>query len=268
MFVLLEIDWSLLLKLSLINQPKLGPRGVLALANGWTTLTHLTIRQCHLDHFGVEVLAPLLPSSLRHLDLAENNIGRDGAWKLAGNLPPNLQYLDISLNQIGDEGCSAVAQHLPDQILKMEANQIGVVGAKALATALLKKRKKKKLQELWLSNNQIGDEGTLALAEVLDKCESIKVLQLTDNGVSEPQLHFVAVMLRHGSSSPHVPNSRRRSYALNSPRRSSMPPTVQSILNIDEHALQKEVSNSESSLVWKRQLTEKLHALQVLMAEK
>jgi Ran GTPase-activating protein (RanGAP) involved in mRNA processing and transport len=251
-----EIDWSFLLKLSLINQPKLGPRGVLPLANGWKTLTHLTIRQSKLGHFGIQTLAPLLPSSLRHLDLAANDIGRDGAWKLAGYLPPNLQYLDVSQNQIGDEGCSAMAQHLPDQILKLDANQIGVVGAKALATALQENKEKKQLQELWLTDNQIGDEGTIALAEAVDQCESIKVLELTDNGISESQLQFVTVMLRHRSSSSSLRTIPRRSTS------SRIPTTLQSILDIDEQALRRELVNTENGQVWKRRLTEKLQALQ------
>lgn len=265
-----EIDWSFLLKLSLINQPKLGPRGVLPLANGWKTLTHLTIRQCKLGHFGVQTLGPLLPSSLRHLDLAGNDIGRDGAWKLAGYLPPNLQYLDVSQNQIGDEGCSAVAQHLPDQVLKLDSNQIGVTGAKALAVALLENKDKKKkngetenhqLQELWLCNNQIGDEGTIALTEAVDQCESIKVLELSDNGLSDSRLQFVTVLLRHRSSSSSYSGPN---VILPQPSNSIIPPTLQSILDIDEKALQKELTNSnaENGSAWKHRLRQKLQALQ------
>lgn len=81
-----EIDWSLLMKLYIRDQP-LGPRGALPLANGWKTLIHLTIENCRLDHFGLQALAPLVPPSLRELNLANNAIGRDGAWKLADYFP-------------------------------------------------------------------------------------------------------------------------------------------------------------------------------------
>jgi hypothetical protein len=238
-----EIDWSFLLRLSIYQQSRLGPRGIVPLGQGWhSTLLELNLVACRLGHFGMQTLAPLLPTSLQTLNLSDNAIGKEGAWKLASMLPPQLKQFDLSRNTIGDEGCSEIVHHLPNNIrnLILSHNQIGDAGAKTLATAIT--ANDRALQEVWLDHNQIQDDGATALMEALDQCPSIKVLELTDNPISSSRMHVLNVILRHRttksatrrvSTSSHVEmqNDSKSSLSFSEHHPSTLPTaTIQTIL--------------------------------------
>jgi hypothetical protein len=87
--------------------------------------------------------SPAVNMTLRELVLDSNALGADGAKRVAGII-----------------GCSSSIK-----VVKMADNIIGDQGATFVAEAL--SLNKGVLEELWLSNNSIGDAGALALANVL-----------------------------------------------------------------------------------------------------
>ena len=82
----------------------------------------------------------------------------------------NLLSLSLRYHSIHDFGSILLAQALEGVqchliSLNLECNRIGVAGAEALASTILK-RNMTSLQFLGLSNNLISDDGAIALAEV------------------------------------------------------------------------------------------------------
>ena len=93
-------------------------------------------------------------------------------------------WLDLSSRLLSAKGAAVLAQALLVGALPMlkqlwlDDNQIGDEGCKALAEHL-----PTSLEMLWLSENQIGDEGCMALAEHLPT--SLKELWLGDNQIGD-----------------------------------------------------------------------------------
>ena len=98
-----------------------------------------------------------------------------------------------TITKVDMSGCSLHADHVrvflrevssnklkPIQILELSRNNIGDVGAAALALGL---KFCINLQELRLINNKIGDDGAAALAQGLKSCNSLQTLQLTINSI-------------------------------------------------------------------------------------
>ena len=86
-----------------------------------------------------------------------------------------LKSANLGLNDIGDEGVIAISEALKTNSTLTElglesysesTNKIGPAGAQALADML---QVNSALTSLYLQNNNIGDEGGKAIAEVLPK---------------------------------------------------------------------------------------------------
>ena len=88
----------------------------------------------------------------------------------------NLQWTDEDVVKL----CGAIAtgKLVKLEILRLFDNQIGDAGAAALAEVA---GKLPQLKELWLDGNQIGDAGAAALAEVAGKLPQLSILSLYDN---------------------------------------------------------------------------------------
>ena len=98
-----------------------------------------------------------------------------------------------TITKVAMSGCNLLDDHVrvflrevssnklkPIQTLELSRNNIGDVGAAALAQGL---KSCINLQELRLVNNKIGDDGAAALAQGLKSCNSLQILQLTINSI-------------------------------------------------------------------------------------
>eukprot|EP00937_MAST-01D_sp_MAST-1D-sp2_P005239 g5239.t1 len=123
------------------------------------------------------------------------------AVELQFNSP--LKSANLGGNDIGDGGVIAISEALKTNSTLTElglqsewnsSNKIGPAGAQALADML---KVNSPLTSLNLYNNNIGDEGGKAIAEVLSKCP-LKVLNLAANGIGNPGAAALAVVLPNG----------------------------------------------------------------------
>ena len=123
----------------------------------------------------------------RILDLSGNRFTSQGAAVLATHLIkcPSLKMLDLSFNRLSDAGIRPLADLLsrnpPLSLRKLFLNKNGISndGARCLANLL---QTNQTLEELWLSDNEIGNAGVQHLAHVLAYCnKSLKVLVLSSN---------------------------------------------------------------------------------------
>lgn len=98
------------------------------------------------------------------------------------------KYIFLGSQKVGDEGARAVARALStpgNEIVgvNLDSCKITCEGAKALATGL---KGNQVLEELVLLDNEIGDDGAVALAEALATAPSaLRVLSLPRNRIGE-----------------------------------------------------------------------------------
>jgi Ran GTPase-activating protein (RanGAP) involved in mRNA processing and transport len=172
------------------------------------TITTLNFAYNNIGKDGAKALADALKvnNTITELDLFRNNIGIDGAKALAAMLKKNktIKELDLSGNYIGNNG----AKELTDTLKKnktitklyLQYNNIGDAGVIVLGRACAGKEIEvefnddekndlfKKAQgtfegeKLDLSNNNIGIEGAIAIAGMLEKNKTIKELNLACAG--------------------------------------------------------------------------------------
>lgn len=132
-----------------MNDNNIGPGGATALAPVLQYFTNmwlgLHIRNNNIDAVGAKALAPILQqlTTLGSLDISTNNIGDIGVVALASafqQIPCTLGGLNISYNAITAKGISVFADFLP----RSGAGDCSEIS-------------------IDLSNNNIGNEGALAL---------------------------------------------------------------------------------------------------------
>lgn len=156
---------------------RVGDAGAAALASvlvsGPAQLTDLDLGHCSFGPDGLAALAHALAQNpgLKALLLAYNEIDCGGAAVLARALHSNdtLETLDLSCCNCVNAGAAALAQALLRNrgltSLNLDSNQeIGPEGTRALAGALAQNST---LCELVLSETDVGDEGAMALAKAL-----------------------------------------------------------------------------------------------------
>ena len=135
----------------------------------------------------IEALAAHHPL-LEELDLGCMNIGRHECDALAVLLPTTteLRELDLSNNDIDDEGVDAVAGALANnsrlRILYLCGNRITVGGCQSMAALL--EHPNCNLEELYLDENNIGNEGALIFANALVNNRKLKELDIDNNDIT------------------------------------------------------------------------------------
>ena len=108
--------------------------------------------------------------NLSVLNLTDTQLSSHRALSLARGMSSSLNIHEFRVreNSIGDDGAKAIAVILSKcdnlQLLDVAQNEITVVGALALLSAL----RGKKIFELDFSRNKIGSQGALALTQVLN----------------------------------------------------------------------------------------------------
>lgn len=164
-------------------------------------------------------------AKLQKLNLCNNQIDDAAVKALTNALKDNigLKSLNLACNQISSDGVNALVQLLEThcqsasilkfrlapalEILNLSDNQIDSSGAKNLSKVL----KQYKLRELDLGNNNIGDEGAIAVAKLLAyynsgrgtsafsvwPSPSLKTLVLHDNQISDKGAHDLAKILQN-----------------------------------------------------------------------
>ncbi|CAF3398155.1 unnamed protein product [Rotaria sp. Silwood1] len=150
---------------------------------------HADLSYCHLINADISIVVNeiIIDKKFTELWLHGNEITSHGASILASGLINNskLKSLDFSFNPISDLGVHSLSQALlPHQnsslkILYLSKNNISNNGVIYLSEMLKINRT---LNELWLSNNDIGDEGVKLLANVLAYYnKTLKILSLSMN---------------------------------------------------------------------------------------
>ena len=120
-------------------------------------LTNITIDDCDFGDEGARLFALALGSckkSLQRLDLQNNNIADEGMVDIitALSMHPHLEYLDLDGNGLRKDGCVALGT-----LLRCSAT---------------------KLRKLFISHNEINDEGIEALVLALRSCSCLQSLNI------------------------------------------------------------------------------------------
>ncbi|CAF0976493.1 unnamed protein product [Rotaria sp. Silwood1] len=200
--------------------------GALTLAEGLNNniaLETLDLRNNFISDIGVKSLAlAIINSNLKTLNLESNGITTEGAPYLAQMLENNrtLTELYLSKNHLGDRGVELLANVLNDekknhhdqdnkgvhmsnpstlQHLYLGHNDITDIGMKHLADMLKTNRM---LTWLWLSGNEIGNQGVELLADTLAyHNSSLEWLFLNSNkAISDPSVDALVHMLKRNHS--------------------------------------------------------------------
>lgn len=166
----------------------LGDAGAQELARVWlptaTSLKSLDLRYNDISGPGCEALCHGIQqlnqqSSLAKLYLEGNRIQDQGANELGKLLEENisLQELFLGANSIGSSGAASLAGCLRKNkvITKiyLEGNSIGPDGAEAFTSVLTELNGDTSLKHLFVDNNDIGKEGSKALAKALNSGTAI-----------------------------------------------------------------------------------------------
>lgn len=130
---------------------------------------------------------------LKVLDLMGNGLDDAALSKIVKGLAHDesiLEFLSLDFNDIGTVGAQAIANMLQQKNCHLKdlhacCNRIGSEGAEALAQGL---RHNSSLQTLLLSLNDIGNEGAGALAQAMSVNTTLTKLCIPSNNVGNPGL--------------------------------------------------------------------------------
>jgi Leucine-rich repeat (LRR) protein len=153
------------------------------------TLQDLNFYSEHLDARAIISLSEAFKecTKLLRVELGDNAIGDEGASALGKALQNcrNLNSLGLFFNNIGDAGIKDLAAEL-EQIqalrsLDISGNEIKADGAKSIAKLTM-------LTRLFLDDNEIGDDGATALAAAFSRSETLEILSLRSNLISDSSI--------------------------------------------------------------------------------
>ncbi|KAM9834918.1 NACHT, LRR and PYD domains-containing protein 3-like isoform 2-T2 [Syngnathus typhle] len=180
--------------------------GLKALAAGLAkpqcTLQVLGLESCNLSKESCEALASVLssPGSLRELDLSENDLYDDGLEALAAGLAKpqcTLQVLGLESCNLSEKSCEALASILSSpgtlRELYLSNNDLCDDGLEALAAGLA--NPECTLEVLELEGCNLSKESCEALASVLSSPGSLRELDLSENELCDDGLEALAAGL-------------------------------------------------------------------------
>eukprot|EP00758_Cryptobia_borreli_P003974 Tbor_TRINITY_DN409_c0_g1::TRINITY_DN409_c0_g1_i1::g.3165::m.3165 len=185
-----------------INRNHLGSRGAAAIGEMLMknqVLYSLNMSSNGIGLEGVSLLAEGLKhnTTLAELNLSSNNIGAKGCQALATVLDQtNLVKIDLQRNAIGDVGVLKLAECLESSHiiqhsvaeLRLESNNIGEIGIKALAGLV---KLSPTLTKLYLCKNNIKS-GLQAMAIELQNNNVLKELMMSDCKIPESDIIHLA----------------------------------------------------------------------------
>ena len=165
-----------------------------------TSITYLDISSSGIDNKTAEYISEAIRANpktkITRLNLRNNRISGEGAKALANT---TITKLDLRNNHIGGEDVKALAEALKINgtitELYLGCNSIDDDGIKDLADSI-KVNPQTKITTLELMGNLISDEGTKALAEMLNANTTITMLFLNGNIVRDDGAKALAEMLK------------------------------------------------------------------------
>ena len=186
---------------------QIGRGGAYVLSNTFSCYAQCLRKLClsKIENEGCMAIGIMLShcTHLEELDVSYNRIGDAGAFVLANSFSHYARYLRrlcINNNYIKSEGCKAIATalnhctHLEE--LNISYNHIGSVGASFLASTF--NHHPLSLHKLDInSNDNIGFEGCIPIAKVLQFCENLRELNLSYISRGNGAIILFAKTLKH-----------------------------------------------------------------------
>ncbi|XP_047431512.1 NACHT, LRR and PYD domains-containing protein 12-like [Mugil cephalus] len=193
-------------------------------------LKTLRLQSCGLDPQACKYLVAALTKSpkLKELDLSKNNIGNDGLWHLSCGLrvpeckletlrlsqcniektgcshlalslqdnPSHLKVLDLSINPVGDGGARELFECFDiSQLTKLEMYHCSLTGLSCKPIGEALKSETSTLIELNLSNNDLKDEGFIALCMCMYAWCRLEKLNVSRCGITQVSCTYLAKVL-------------------------------------------------------------------------
>ena len=171
----------------------MGPECCTALAQGLrcnTTLKELDIGVNGIADGGLASLCASIDAGchVQQLCLSQNGLTDKGGVSIAGPLQTCevlLQTLDLSNNKLGPEAATALGNALSCNSvltsLRLEHNVFGEEGGTGFAVGLASRT----LTQLNLSDNELRDKGSAAIAKMLDRSPALRTLDLRHNVIGD-----------------------------------------------------------------------------------
>jgi len=179
--------------LNLARNPKIGDEGLKVFYNGTKSLSGIVLpnlrtfdlSECQIGVEGLKALQKfLVQSSLTNLSLASNPLGPSSCVPLASlfTTAQKIQFISLASCEVGDEGVITLSKNTSQlRQLDLSNNQIGHIGAKALAIAL--RENWKELLVLRIANNPLGSDGVREISSAINGFEELDLSQ-TSCGVA------------------------------------------------------------------------------------
>merc|ERR1711975_187479 len=159
-----------------------------ALSNlDWTDDEALSLAEC-IEYF----------IRLKKIDLKSNEICAAGLGAISSALArsnSSVEVLSFTKNPVRDDGAREICKSLPNmsklKTLWLCTCDIGNVGAIELVTCLAACAGTAALRDLFLFDNNIGNEAAEVFIETLPRCTSLVRLGIGGNRISPPHLHDI-----------------------------------------------------------------------------
>ena len=151
---------------------------------------------------------------INYIDINEAGITDIGFKALAPTLV-SRQYLDLGYNQLTSNaiGClleAAKDQEIQVKELKLGGNKINKIQERSKLGSLIYGKQKggaealsdfitraKKITNIDLNNNEIGDEGIIAITQALRSCRYLNMLRLNGNMITERGGEHILELIKH-----------------------------------------------------------------------
>lgn len=174
-----------------------------SLLKGWAP-RELNVDYSGITHVGVEFIANGVRhnTSIEVLSLQGNDCGDRGATTIAETFPNNrtLKVLDLEFCSITHEGVEAIADNLCNssiEYLYLSGNDFGDEGAIALGNILKTRGGQCRLKNLYLRQSEVGNIGVAALSSALKTTgQELKKLDLEENLISDGGVEALADALQ------------------------------------------------------------------------
>ncbi|KAG7359458.1 leucine rich repeat LRR-containing protein [Nitzschia inconspicua] len=159
-------------------------------AGGHINIKKLSLRSNNIGIRGVQALEFLFQTSptLEELDLSENAINSKGAASILESFRKNrqcaLSVLNLSQNEIWDmDDGTFLRTNRTLKELNLDGNFFHDGGVEQIANAISANRNSV-LEKLYVGWNGVGDDGATALAKMIERSQTLQVLGLAENDVT------------------------------------------------------------------------------------
>lgn len=182
------------LEVLVVSNSAVGDVGFLALldAGKFDRQEHLSLSGNQLGISSIEALAARELPHVKALDLSSNKLG-DVSIDAMVKIPwlGNLEQLLFGGNNLTDAGLVRLLDRVDFsnlRSLRAPYNRLGVDSARALRAEFAGK----KLDELWLSGNELGPDGVRALFSQEQAWPALVVLRLSENAIGDQGAEVIA----------------------------------------------------------------------------